>query len=82
MAGTFIGNTTAIQIIFKRIREQFSGNFRFRANLSTLNEKLSDLNCIIFWLSAMFRRKAFLHWFLGKYELRDNLHVIIHTLYE
>ncbi|XP_015786335.1 tubulin beta chain isoform X1 [Tetranychus urticae] len=37
MSGTFIGNTTAIQVIFKRICEQFT---------------------------AMFRRKAFLHWFL------------------
>ena len=37
MAGTFIGNTTAIQELFRRISEQFS---------------------------AMFRRKAFLHWFV------------------
>lgn len=39
MAATFIGNTTAIQEIFKRISEQFT---------------------------AMFRRKAFLHWFTGE----------------
>ncbi|XP_026273284.1 tubulin beta chain-like [Frankliniella occidentalis] len=39
MAATFIGNTTAIQEIFKRIGEQFS---------------------------AMFRRKAFLHWYIGE----------------
>lgn len=39
MSGTFIGNTTAIQEIFKRISEQFT---------------------------AMFRRKAFLHWFTGE----------------
>ncbi|CAG4949189.1 unnamed protein product [Parnassius apollo] len=39
MAATFIGNTTAIQEIFKRISEQFS---------------------------AMFRRKAFLHWYTGE----------------
>ena len=35
----FIGNTTAIQEIFKRISEQFT---------------------------AMFRRKAFLHWYTGE----------------
>lgn len=39
MAATFIGNTTAIQDIFKRISEQFT---------------------------AMFRRKAFLHWYTGE----------------
>lgn len=39
MAATFIGNTTAIQELFKRIGEQFS---------------------------AMFRRKAFLHWYTGE----------------
>ncbi|RWS08297.1 tubulin beta-1 chain-like protein [Dinothrombium tinctorium] len=39
MSGTFIGNTTAIQDVFKRISDQFS---------------------------AMFRRKAFLHWYTGE----------------
>jgi tubulin beta len=39
MASTFIGNTTAIQSIFKRMAEQFV---------------------------AMFRRKAFLHWYTGE----------------
>ncbi|XP_050684694.1 tubulin beta-4B chain-like [Leptidea sinapis] len=39
MASTFIGNTTAIQSIFKRVSEQFV---------------------------AMFRRKAFLHWYTGE----------------
>ena len=39
MAGTFIGNSTAIQEIFQRISESFT---------------------------AMFRRKAFLHWFTGE----------------
>merc|ERR1712072_53921 len=39
MASTFIGNTTAIQELFKRISEQFT---------------------------AMFRRKAFLHWYTGE----------------
>merc|ERR1712071_432273 len=39
MAATFIGNSTAIQELFKRIGEQFT---------------------------AMFRRKAFLHWYTGE----------------
>ena len=39
MAGTFIGNSTSIQELFKRVGEQFS---------------------------AMFRRKAFLHWYTGE----------------
>ncbi|CAL4061049.1 unnamed protein product, partial [Meganyctiphanes norvegica] len=39
MSSTFIGNSTAIQEIFKRISEQFT---------------------------AMFRRKAFLHWYTGE----------------
>ena len=39
MSGTFIGNSTAIQFIFKRISDQFT---------------------------AMFRRKAFLHWYTGE----------------
>ncbi|KAM5354936.1 hypothetical protein ACJ41O_001582 [Fusarium nematophilum] len=39
MSSTFVGNSTAIQEIFKRIGEQFT---------------------------AMFRRKAFLHWYTGE----------------
>ena len=39
ISATFIGNTTAIQDVFRRIAEQFS---------------------------AMFRRKAFLHWYTGE----------------
>ena len=39
MAATFIGNSTAIQELFKRVSEQFT---------------------------AMFRRKAFLHWYTGE----------------
>lgn len=39
MSATFIGNTTSIQEIFKRLGEQFQ---------------------------AMFRRKAFLHWYTGE----------------
>ena len=39
MAVTFLGNSTAIQEMFKRVGEQFT---------------------------AMFRRKAFLHWYTGE----------------
>ena len=39
MSATFIGNSAAIQEIFRRISEQFT---------------------------AMFRRKAFLHWYTGE----------------
>lgn len=39
MAGTFIGNTTAIQELFKRVADQFT---------------------------AMFRRKAYVHWYLSE----------------
>ena len=39
MSGTFVGNCTAIQELFKRISEQFT---------------------------AMFRRKAFMHWYTGE----------------
>lgn len=39
MSGTFIGNSTSIQELFRRVSEQFT---------------------------AMFRRKAFLHWYLGE----------------
>ena len=38
-SSTFIGNSTAIQELFKRISEQFT---------------------------AMFKRKAFLHWYTGE----------------
>ncbi|KAL2557494.1 hypothetical protein Fot_02233 [Forsythia ovata] len=39
MASTFIGNSTSIQEMFRRVSEQFT---------------------------AMFRRKAFLHWYTGE----------------
>ena len=39
ISATFIGNTTAIQSVFRRIADRFS---------------------------AMFRRKAFLHWYTGE----------------
>ncbi|KAF9620577.1 hypothetical protein IFM89_013242 [Coptis chinensis] len=39
MSSTFIGNSTSIQEMFRRVSEQFT---------------------------AMFRRKAFLHWYTGE----------------
>ena len=42
MSATFLGNTTAIQEMFKRVSEQFT---------------------------AMFRRKAFLHWCAARRRL-------------
>ena len=39
MSSTFVGNSTAVQELFKRVGEQFT---------------------------AMFRRKAFLHWYTGE----------------
>jgi tubulin beta len=39
MASTFVGNSTSIQEMFRRVSEQFT---------------------------AMFRRKAFLHWYTGE----------------
>merc|ERR1712124_117178 len=46
ISATFIGNTTAIQSVFRRIADRFS---------------------------AMFRRKAFLHWYTGGHG-RDGVH--------
>merc|ERR1712123_543353 len=57
VSGTFIGNSTSIQELFKRVSEQFS---------------------------AMFRRKAFLHWYTSEgmdemefTEAESNIHDII-----
>lgn len=49
MSATFIGNTTAIQEMFKRVSEQFT---------------------------AMFRRKAFLHWYTGEVRRHHQLHSV------
>ncbi len=46
MSATFLGNTTAIQEMFKRVSEQFT---------------------------AMFRRKAFLHWYTGEVRVLPPL---------
>jgi len=57
MAVTFIGNSTAIQEVFKRVNDQFT---------------------------AMFKRKAFLHWYTGEgmddmefTEAESNIHDLI-----
>jgi len=57
MSVTFIGNSTAIQELFKRVNDQFT---------------------------AMFRRKAFLHWYTGEgmdemefTEAESNMHDLI-----
>ncbi len=58
MSATFVGNTTAIQELFKRISEQFTGKLVFFYQKYWL---------IIFdEIAAMFRRKAFLHWYTGE----------------
>ncbi|XP_063392050.1 tubulin beta-1 chain-like [Cydia fagiglandana] len=55
MSATFVGNSTAIQEIFKRISEQFTAMFR-RKIFKRISEQFT----------AMFRRKAFLHWYTGE----------------
>ena len=54
MASTFIGNSTAIQELFKRISEQFT---------------------------AMFRRKAFLHWYTGEGKKLVVFNYFLHRPY-
>eukprot|EP00967_Tisochrysis_lutea_P061827 scaffold79283_cov19-Tisochrysis_lutea.AAC.1 len=60
MSGTFVGNSTAIQEMFKRVSEQFT---------------------------AMFRRKAFLHWYTGEgmdemefTEAESNMNDLVHYI--
>ena len=55
MAATFLGNSTSIQMLFKRISEQFTGDF-VQATLCSRAPPPA----------AMFRRKAFLHWYTGE----------------
>ena len=58
MSATFIGNSTAIQELFKRISEQFTGNLYFLFYIMFF--------LTLFYFVAMFRRKAFLHWYTGE----------------
>uniref|UniRef100_A0A1I7XF72 Tubulin beta chain n=5 Tax=Rhabditida TaxID=6236 RepID=A0A1I7XF72_HETBA len=62
MAATFVGNSTAIQELFKRISEQFTGQFSVY-QIDVHNIIKSDY---IYYFLAMFRRKAFLHWYTGE----------------
>ena len=55
MAATFIGNSTAIQELFKRISEQFTAMFR---------RKVRNLVFISFFY--FYRSQAFLHWYTGE----------------
>ena len=65
MATTFIGNSTAIQEIFKRIQEQFSVMFRRKAFLHWFTEegnKNKDYQKIQFRISMTFSFKAWMKW--------------------
>jgi len=54
MIATFIGNSTAIQILFKRVADQFHSMFSRRPRF-TQNPLLE-----------MFSRKAYMHWYTGE----------------
>jgi tubulin beta len=54
MSATFLGNSTCIQELFKRIAVQFSG---------TDNPEFPETTILNL---AMFRRRAFLHWYTGE----------------
>ena len=56
MASTFIGNSTAIQELFKRISEQFTAMFRRKVRLIS-----TFVQC-----SYMTFFQAFLHWYTGE----------------
>ena len=58
MAATFIGNSTAIQEIFKRIAEQFTAMFRRKVNYHIFSQPTeSNVNILL---------QAFLHWYTGE----------------
>jgi tubulin beta len=54
MSATFVGNSTAIQEMFKRVSEQFT---------------------------AMFRRKAFLHWYTGACRTFSSSALLSQTMF-
>ena len=56
MASTFIGNSTAIQELFKRISEQFTAMFRRKVSYS-------HFSVSIFYSPFS---QAFLHWYTGE----------------
>merc|ERR1719385_372859 len=47
MSATFIGNTTAIQDMFKRVGEQFTAMFRRKAFLHWYTEAESNMNDLV-----------------------------------
>jgi hypothetical protein len=51
MSATFIGNSTSIQELFKRIDEQFSAMFRRKAFLVPLHLITPNLNkiALVYW---------------------------------
>lgn len=77
-AATFIGNSTAIQELFKRSHSQFSAYAYTPFYLSTqshpppyffpfVSRSLTLFSSSCFPRSnSMYRRKAFLHWYLGE----------------
>ncbi|PRD22430.1 UNVERIFIED_CONTAM: tbb-4 [Trichonephila clavipes] len=83
MSATFIGNSTAIQELFKRISEQFTGEFEYscvflfisimiihihwrgRGGIVVRITNSENITNSLFF-AAMFRRKAFLHWYTGE----------------
>ena len=56
MASTFIGNSTAIQELFKRISEQFTAMFRRKVRWVSTN--YFSIYILLF--------QAFLHWYTGE----------------
>jgi hypothetical protein len=95
MSSTFVGNSTSIQELFKRVGDQFTAMFRRKAFLHwytgegmdemEFTEAESNMNDLVSeyqqyqeasiqelfkrvgdQFTAMFRRKAFLHWYTGE----------------
>ena len=58
MAATFIGNSTAIQELFKRISEQFTAMFRRKAFLLNMAVKCSEMRLKISWIAVEFPMKV------------------------
>ena len=57
MAATFIGNSTAIQELFKRISEQFTAMFRRKVGSYRVPQSI---------YLFIFSSQAFLHWYTGE----------------
>lgn len=62
MAATFIGNSTAQQELFKRTQAQYAV-----CNLDELfRTRYENLTSHSLGIQAMFRRRAFLHWYTNE----------------